>query len=86
MEEFQAKLVPTKRGDPPTSEAGLKVVSRSCARSCEARESTLVNVLVFVNNRFPIGDLHFTELKIRSLCSSGDILYVCMNFVEYLDM
>jgi hypothetical protein len=61
-EGFQAKLVATKRGDPPTSETGLKVISRPCARSCEARESALVNSLVFINNHFHIGDLHYTEL------------------------
>ena len=66
-EGFQTKLHATKRGDPLTSRESLNVVSRPCARSYEARESALVNALVFINNIFGyhIGDLHFTELKIR---------------------
>jgi len=66
-EGFQAKLLATKRGDPPTSRAPLNIVSRPYARSCEARESVLVIALVFINDVFEyhIGDLHFTELKIR---------------------
>jgi len=66
-EGFQAKLLATKNGDPPTSRAPLNVISRPCARSCEARESAPVNALVFTNDVFGyhIGDLHFTELKIR---------------------
>jgi hypothetical protein len=68
-EGFQAKLLTTKRGDPPTSEAGLKVVSRPDARSCEAKESALVNALAFINNHFHIGDLHYTELiMLESQC------------------
>ena len=67
MEGFQAKLLATKRGDPPTCRAPLNVVSRPCARSCEARKRALVNVLVFINDIFGYhtDDLHFTELKIR---------------------
>jgi hypothetical protein len=67
MEGFQAKLLVTKGGDPSTSRAPLNVVSRPCAHSCEARESALVNALVFINDVFGyhIVDLHFTELIIR---------------------
>jgi hypothetical protein len=63
-EGFQTKLLVTMRGDPPTSRAALNVVSRPCARSCEGRESGLVNALVFINDIFGyhIGDLHFTKL------------------------
>jgi hypothetical protein len=69
MKGFQTKLLTTKRGDPPTSRAPLNVVSRPCARSCEARESALVNALVFINDIFGyhIGDLHFTELIMREI-------------------
>jgi hypothetical protein len=78
-EGFQAKLLATKRGDPLTSRAPLNIVSKPYTCSCEARKSVLVNVLVFINDIFGyhIGDLHFTQLKMRkstSLGSSGDIL------------
>jgi hypothetical protein len=67
MEGFQVKLLATKRRDPPTSRAPLNVITRPCACSCEARESGLVNALVFINDIFGyhIGDLHFTELILR---------------------
>ena len=66
-EGFKAKLLATKRGDPPTSRAPLNVVSRPCARNCEARQSAVVNALLFINHIFGyhIGDLYFTKLKIR---------------------
>ena len=66
-EVFQAKLLATKRGDPLTSRVSLNIVSRPCARSCEARESAVVNALLFINDIFGyhMGDLYFTELKIR---------------------
>ena len=66
-EGFQTKLLAIKRGDPLTSRAPLNVVSRPCAHSCEARESALVNALVFIKDIFGyhIVNLHFTELKIR---------------------
>jgi hypothetical protein len=67
LKDFRQKLLATKRGDPPTSRAPLSVISKPCARSCEARESALVNVLVFINDIFGyhIGDLHFADLIIR---------------------
>jgi hypothetical protein len=65
-EGFQAKLLATERGDPLTSRAPLNV-SRPCGRSYEARESGLVNALVFINDIFGyhIGDVYFTELILR---------------------
>ena len=55
----------TKRGssDPLTSRPPLTVVSRPCDHTFEARESVLLNVLLYVNNicGYKIGDLHFAE-------------------------
>ena len=69
MEGFQKKLVMTKRGssDPPTSRPSLSVVSRPCARTFEARESALLNALLYVNDicGYHIGDLHFAEYIIQ---------------------
>jgi hypothetical protein len=67
MEGFQAKLHVTMRGpDPPTSPS-LIVVSRPCRRSCEARESALLNALLHINDEcaYRISDLHFTDLIMR---------------------
>ena len=65
MEGFQEKLIMTKRGssDPPTSRPPITVDSRPCAHTFEARESALLNVLLYVNDicGYKIGDLHFTE-------------------------
>jgi hypothetical protein len=66
-EGFQAKLLVTKRGsDPPTSRPPLIIISRPCARTCEARESALLNALLYVNDilRYHIGDLQFTDFII----------------------
>jgi hypothetical protein len=66
-EGFQAKLLVTKRGsDPPTSRPPLIVISRPCARTCEPRESALLNALLYVNDilRYHIGDLQFTDFII----------------------
>jgi hypothetical protein len=60
-EGFQAKLLVTKSGDPPTSWASLNVVSRPCARSYEARESALVNALVFINDIFATTSVTYTS-------------------------
>jgi len=69
MEVFQEKLIMSKRGssDPPTSRPLLTTVSRPCARTFEARESALLNALLYVNNicGYKIGDLHFAEYIIR---------------------
>ena len=69
MEGFQEKLIMTKRGssDPPTSQPPLTVISRPFARTFEARESALLNALLYVNNisAYKIGDLHFVEYIIR---------------------
>jgi hypothetical protein len=66
---FQKKLLTTKRGsfDPLTSQPPLTVVTRPCAHTFEARESALFNALNYINNicGYHIGDLHFTELRIR---------------------
>jgi hypothetical protein len=62
---FQEKLVMTKRGssDPPTSRPLLSFVSRPYARTFEARESALLNALLYINyiSGYKIDDLHFTE-------------------------
>jgi hypothetical protein len=60
-EGFQAKLLVTKRGDSSTYRASLNVVSRPCARSCEARKSALVNVLVFINDVFDTASVTYTS-------------------------
>jgi len=69
MEGFQEKLIMTKRGssDSPTSRPPLTVVSRPCACTFEARESALLNALLYANNicGYKIGDLHFAEYIIR---------------------
>jgi hypothetical protein len=68
----------TKRGssDPLTSRLPLIVVSRPYARTFEARESTLRNALLYVNNicGYKIGDLHFTECIIRRSQTWRDLL------------
>ena len=68
-ERFQEKPLATKRrsSDSPTFRPPLTVVSGSCARTFEARESALLNALLYVNNisGYKIGDLHFAEYIIR---------------------
>ena len=68
-EGFQEKLIMTKRGssDPLTSRPPLTVISRPCAYTFEARESALLNALLYANNicGYKIGDLHFAEYIIR---------------------
>jgi hypothetical protein len=67
-ERFQTKLFVTKRkSDPPPRRPPLTIVSRPYARTCEAWECALLNVLLYVNDicGYHIGDLHFTELIIR---------------------
>jgi hypothetical protein len=68
MEGYQAKLHVTMRGcDPSTSPPLLIVVSRPCHHSCEARESAILNVLLYVNDECPYcsSDLYFTDLIMR---------------------
>jgi hypothetical protein len=66
-EGFQAKLLVTNIGDPPTARARLTVLSRPCPQSCEAKESVLLHTLLFLNDiiQCRIGDLHYTELILR---------------------
>ena len=67
-EGFQDKLFVTKRGsNPPTSRPPLIVVSRPCARTYEARESALLNALLYVNAilSYYIGDLHYAKFIVR---------------------
>jgi hypothetical protein len=67
VEGFQAKLYATKRGSP--NSLPLTVVSRPCVRTCEARESVLLNTLDIINEicGYKIGDLHFIEFMIRRI-------------------
>ena len=45
----------------------LIVVSRPCERSCEARESALVNTLRYISDilAYEMNDLHFSEYVVR---------------------
>lgn len=45
----------------------LIVVSRPCRRSCEARESALLNLLLYISYdlSYCIGDVQYTYLKLR---------------------
>jgi hypothetical protein len=54
----------TKRG---SSDLPLSIISRPCARTFEATESALLNVLLCVNDicGYHISDLHFAEYIIR---------------------
>ena len=66
---FQDKLLVTKKGsdDAATSQPPLIVVSRPCARTCEARESALLNALLYIDGIISccIGDLHYADFLIR---------------------
>jgi hypothetical protein len=66
-EGFQAKLLVTTIGDPPTARPRMTVLSRPCPQSCEAKESVLLHTLLWLNNvkACRIGDLHYTELILR---------------------
>ena len=85
MEGFQEKLIMTKRGsfDPLTSWPLLTVVSRPCAHTFEARESALLNALLYVNNicGYKISDLYFAEYIIRHSWTWRWSTCACMNFV-----
>jgi len=59
-EGIQVKILVTRsEGSRPM----LIVVSRPCERSCEARESALVNTLRYISDilAYEINDLHFSE-------------------------
>ena len=75
----------TKRGssDPPASRPPLTVISIPYARTFEARESALLNALLYVNNicGYKIGDLHFAEYIIRRSQTWRRTTYACMNLV-----
>ena len=45
----------------------LTVVGRPCARSCEARESALVNMLLYITNdlAYEINDVHYHIYMMR---------------------
>ena len=63
-EGFQAKLLVTKIGDPPTAPARLTALNKPCPHSCEVMESVLLHTLLHLTNVISccIGDLNFTEL------------------------
>ena len=54
----------TRRED---SRPYLIVVGRPCERSCEARESALVNTLRYITQilAYEIDDVHFSEYVVR---------------------
>ena len=45
----------------------LTVIGRPCARSCEARESALVNTLLYIIDglAYEINDLHYNHYMMR---------------------
>ena len=61
---IQEKILVTRSED---SQPMLIIVSRSCERSCEARESALVNTLRYINDilAYEMNDLHFSEYVVR---------------------
>ena len=63
-EGIQEKILVTRSED---SRPMLIVVSRSCERSCEARESALVNTLRYISDilAYEINDLHFSDYVVR---------------------
>ena len=54
----------------------LTVVGRPCARSCEARESALVNTLLYITDGlgYEINDLHYNLYMMRR----GPNMYLLM--------
>ena len=63
-EGIQVKILMTRsEGSRPM----LIVVSRPCERSCEARESALVNTLHYISDflAYEMNDLHFSEYVVR---------------------
>ena len=64
LEGIQVKILVTRsEGSRPM----LIVVSRPCERSCEARESALVNTLRYISDilAYQINNLHFFEYVVR---------------------
>ena len=63
-EGIQEKILVTRSED---SRPMLIIVSRPCERSCEARESALVNTLRYITQilAYEINDLHFSEYVVR---------------------
>ena len=61
---IQEKILVTRSED---SRPMLIVVSRSCERSCEARESALVNTLRYINDilAYEMNDVHFSEYVVQ---------------------
>ena len=61
---MQEKILVTRSED---SRPMLIVVSRPCERSCEARESALVNTLRYISDilAYEMNDLHFSEYVVR---------------------
>ena len=61
---IQVKILVTRsEGSRPM----LIVVSRPCERSCEARESALVNTLRYISDilAYEMNDLHFSECVVQ---------------------
>ena len=67
-EGIQEKILVTRSED---SRPMLIVVSRSCERSCEARESALVNTLLYITDglAYKINDLQYNIYTMR--CGSN---------------
>jgi hypothetical protein len=63
-EGIHEKILVTRReGSRPM----LIVISRPCERSCEARESALVNTLCYISDilAYEMNDLHFPEYVVQ---------------------
>jgi hypothetical protein len=60
---MQEKVLVTRGSSQPL----LIVVSRPCDRSCETRESALVNTLCYISDiwAFEMNDLHFSDYVVR---------------------
>ena len=63
-EGIQEKILVTRRED---SWPMLIVVSRPCERTCEARESALVNTLRYITDilAYEMNDLYFSEYVVQ---------------------
>ena len=63
-EGIQEKIIVTSRG---CSEPLRIVISRPCERSCEARESALVNTLRYISDirAYEMNDMHISEYVVR---------------------
>ena len=51
----------------PVTSPLLSVISRPCAQTCEARESALMNILLYINDvlGYIMSDIHYTDYHIR---------------------